>query len=199
MIGFIKGKVQNIENLQNASLIVYVNSNENSGIGYFITTPYSLESFKEGETLELWIQQIFREDSNSLYGFKTTAEKTLFNQLLSVTGIGPKVALSILGTFGIDGVLNAIYEENVNELSKTSGLGKKGASRIILELKGKLVVAENKPKQKNSELLIEALVNLGFKKGEVLKTVEEVSNEFGEINEKNIPVALKAALQSLNR
>ena len=129
MYFYIKGTV--VE--QYGSYIVLDKDN----IGYLINVanPYSFELNKE---YKVFIYQQIREDENSLYGFKTLEEKDLFLKLISVKGIGPKMALPILATGSINGIVDAIERENILYLKKFPKIGEKAARQIILDLKGKI-------------------------------------------------------------
>ncbi|KRO17980.1 Holliday junction branch migration protein RuvA [Lacticaseibacillus saniviri] len=107
------------------------------GVGYrlLVGNPYA---FAEKQAMTVYVQQIIRENDQSLYGFQTADEKRMFNQLLSVTGIGPKSALAILANGDQQTLSNAIAEENINFLTKFPGIGKKTASQIVLDLKNKV-------------------------------------------------------------
>ena len=125
MYFYIKGTV--VE--QYGSYIVLDKDN----IGYLINVanPYSFELNKE---YKVFIYQQIREDENSLYGFKTLEEKDLFLKLISVKGIGPKMALPILATVSINGIVDAIERENILYLKKFPKIGEKAARQIILDL-----------------------------------------------------------------
>jgi Holliday junction DNA helicase RuvA len=109
---------------------------DNNGIGYRINTanPYS---FKQGEEYKVYIYQHIREDENSLYGFKNIEEKDLFLKLIEVKGLGPKMALPMLATGSVNGIMDAINRENILYLKKFPKIGDKVAKQIILDLKGK--------------------------------------------------------------
>jgi len=96
-----------------------------------------------GDTFKILIYQHVREDHLSLYGFLRSEEKKLFIFLIGVSGIGPKLALSVLSSTGLHDFTQAIHESNVAALTSISGIGKKTASRLILELKDKLQLAQN--------------------------------------------------------
>ncbi|MCX2454444.1 Holliday junction branch migration protein RuvA [Lacticaseibacillus nasuensis] len=109
------------------------------GVGYRVLTanPYH---FTVGETTRVYVQQIIRDTEQSLYGFATEEDKATFNQLLTVTGIGPKSALAILANADPAGLASAVAADDVTFLTKFPGVGKKTAQQIILDLKGKLAV-----------------------------------------------------------
>lgn len=182
MYFYIKGKV--VE--QYGSFIVLDNNN----IGYLINVanPYSFELNKE---YEVYIYQHIKEDENSLYGFKTLEEKDLFLKLISVKGIGPKMALPILATGSINGIVDAIERENILYLKKFPKIGEKAARQIILDLKGKLNIEGIDTDSNNYEELQEVLKGLGYKDKEYKNIINKVDN--------NLPIELqvKEALKLL--
>lgn len=112
---------------------------ENSGIGYqlFIANPFRFSSKLNAEAT-IYVHQAVREDAITLYGFKDYTEKQLYLKLLSVSGIGPKSGLAILANDDHQGLVQAIENEDAAYLTKFPGVGKKTASQIVLDLKGKL-------------------------------------------------------------
>ena len=111
-----------------------------SGIGYEIHTSLSsLELMgKKGETTTVYTTLVHREDQMTLFGFPSLIEKELFNLLFSVSGIGPKTALTLLNNLTVSEISHSILNEDVTHLKKSQGIGEKTASRIILELKEKI-------------------------------------------------------------
>jgi len=131
MIGMLRGKVWEI---QADRLVLDV-----QGVGYLLSVPYGLLAKAcPGQELVVYTHVVMREDDISLYGFSSIEEKQLFLEMLSVSGIGPKAAISLLSTFGAVQIESAIISENLNLLTKVPGIGKKTAQRLILELKEKL-------------------------------------------------------------
>lgn len=130
MIGMLRGKVWEV---QAERLVLDV-----QGVGYLLTVPYGLlAKSSAGQELVVYTHVVMREDDLSLYGFSSLEEKQLFLEMLSVSGIGPKAAISLLSTFGAVQIESAIVSENLNLLTKVPGIGKKTAQRLILELKEK--------------------------------------------------------------
>ncbi len=184
MYAYIKGIVTDIE----AGFIVV----ETGGIGYQIYTgnPYS---FNEGEEYTVYLYQYVREDEISLYGFKTKEEKDLFLRLTSVKGLGCKMALPMLASGSISGIIDAIERENVLYLKKFPKIGDKVARQIILDLKGKLVAKEDMGSTHNFDELIEALKSLGYKTSDINKVIKQINaNDDIETQIKN---ALKLLLK----
>lgn len=149
---------------------------ENHGIGYLIYTasPYSFEIGKE---YKIYIYEHIREDENTLYGFATKEEKELFLKLIDVKGLGCKMALPMLATGSINGIIDAIERENILYLKKFPKIGDKVARQIILDLKGKLVSGKEIISETNNEELTEALKALGYKPVDIKKIIPKVSKE----------------------
>jgi len=131
MIAFVEGKVEEIE----FSHIVIIAG----GVGYYIHTPSNLYGqVREGDTVRIHTYQNVREDDISLFGFLDKADKELFQLLIQVSGIGPKVAINIIGSAPLDRLCESIKYEDMVFLTKLPGIGKKTAQRIILDLKDKI-------------------------------------------------------------
>lgn len=166
MIAYLEGKVLKT-GVNNLILKV-------SQIGYKVYVSNGiLMTTKVGNQLELFIYQNLKEDISDLYGFLNSNELDLFEKLISVNKVGPKSALNIMN-LGFDDVISAINNQDVTFLTKASGLGKKGAERIILELSGKLVL-EEQVSNIDQEVYL-ALESLGYERkhiSEVLKTKPE--------------------------
>lgn len=180
MYSYIKGIVIEI-NWANIIL-------DNNGIGYKIYTanPYS---FKENIEYKVYIYQHIREDENSLYGFNSIEEKDLFLKLIEVKGLGPKMALPMLATGSVNGIMDAINRENILYLKKFPKIGDKVAKQIILDLKGKFKEhVENVELDTNDELM-EVLRGLGYKTNDIVKVISKVSSEL------NIESRIKEALK----
>lgn len=134
MYEFLRGKIVDITP---AYIVVDVN-----GVGYHVLmgNPFT---FDEGQTATVYVQLIIRDTDQTLYGFASRRDKQLFNQLLSVTGIGPKSALAIQANAQGDALASAIANNDVAFLTKFPGVGKKTASQIVLDLQGKVAVPLN--------------------------------------------------------
>ncbi len=184
MYSYIKGIVTLIE----SNYIVL----DNNGIGYLIYTPNPY-SFKENEETLVWIYQNIREDEMTFYGFKTKEEKDLFLKLIEVKGLGCKMALPMLATGSISGIVDAIERENILYLKKFPKIGDKVAKQIILDLKGKLNNNITISKDSNEEV-IEALKGLGYKQADIVKVLPKVNSN--ETLEQQIKEALKLLLKS---
>ena len=168
MFDYIIGKITYIKN--NAIVV------ENNGIGYlvYVANPYSYELNKD---YKVYIYQHVMEDENSLYGFKSIEEKEFFLKLISVKGLGCKMALPILAVGSIDGIMDAIERENILYLKKFPKIGDKLARQIVLDLKGKLEfigvgISDDEMMVENE--LKEALIALGYKEKEIIPVVAKV-------------------------
>lgn len=174
------------------------------GVGYEIfLSAVSLEKLQNvSETVSLVIYTAVREDNITLFGFLSYAEKRLFLKLLSVSGIGPKLSMSILAGMPSQDLIDAIHREDLVRLTSISGIGKKTAERIILELKDKLLdlsTHSSSPEERRSrksglpEDLISALVNLGYNRNEIEKRLDRMQFQ----DPQNFQLSLKESLQAL--
>ena len=138
---------------------------ENNGIGYTVYTPNPYAFQDENKDYKVYLYQQIKEDEHLLFGFKTQEEKDLFLKLISVKGMGPKMALPILATGSVSGVVDAIERENILYLKKFPKIGEKVAKQMILDLKGKLgdVAVTNLTSGNNYDELVEVLQSLGYK------------------------------------
>ncbi len=150
-----------------------------NGVGYelYLSTNSLSKMPAVGEEASLFTHLHVREDALQLFGFVTPAEKELFGHLLSVSGVGPKVALSILSAFSVATLKKAIAMEDVDLISAVPGIGKKSAQRLILELKGKLALPDLKVSAASgaSSAFAEArnaLVSLGYSVAEANSALE---------------------------
>ena len=177
---------------------------EVSGIGYeIIVAPELASNSRVGDLLTLHTSLVVREDSWTLYGFEKVDSKSLFEQLQSVTGIGPKVASALLAVYTPEELRNAIATQDNAALERVPGIGKKVASRIILELKDKFGGGF---RSKNSlagpwrTQVIGALTGLGYSTKEAESALDDVLEEFGRTpTEKDLPEMLKLALAQSRR
>ncbi|MDE5714700.1 MAG: Holliday junction branch migration protein RuvA [Anaeroplasmataceae bacterium] len=164
---------------------------ENNGIGYLliVSNPYN---FSLNKDYKVYVYQYVREDVIDLYGFLFEEEKDLFLKLISVSGIGPKSALSILATGTVKEIVKAIEERNDSYLRKFPGIGAKASQQIILDLAGKLNFAEEII-VKNSKLedVEQALLALGYNKKEIAKILPKLDGTLDE------GILVKQALQAL--
>lgn len=158
---------------------------EVGGVGYAISlTPRTSLQIVMGSALTLSTTLVVREDSLTLFGFLDPHERDIFETLQSVSGIGPKVALAITGSLTPDELAHAIAAEDVKTIEKVPGIGKKGAQRLILELKGKLV-SDVAPQMISAhhgmrDQLLAALTGLGFSAKESDIAINASINQLAE-------------------
>lgn len=185
MYTYLKGKVTEIES-NHITL-------EIGGIGYLIYTanPYQFEIDNE---YKIYIYQLIREDELSLYGFKTIEDKELFLKLISVKGLGCKMALPMLATGSSTGIIDAIERENILYLKKFPKIGDKVARQIILDLKGKLVNSQTGVNNAiELDELVEVLKGLGYKNPDIKRVLPNIDKS--KAIEDQIKEALKLLLK----
>ena len=175
-------------------LVVGVN-----GIGYKVFSHAGIlgNISENGQNVKIWTHLYVREDAMDLYGFFNKEELDFFEVLISISGIGPRSALGILEVAPVSSLKQAIVSEDETFFTKVSGVGKKTAQRLILELKSKLaktVVLEKGEGFKEMGDAFEALVTLGYKAGDVRKVLNELPREMESMEEK-----VKEALKRLDR
>ncbi len=178
---------------------------DNQGIGYQMMVPMRGEAFpKIGQEIKIYTHMHVREDDVSLFGFLSKEEKEAFELLIGVNGIGPKVGLSVLSTLSVYELKMAVISEDVKTISKTPGLGPKGAKKLILELKDKLSFDELEEDGVGAEIFdttsdssdsvmitIEGLVSLGYSKSEAAIAVNKVEGAADLAPEELLKKALK--------
>lgn len=167
MFSFIRGKI--VEAEKNFITL------ENQGIGFqiFVANPFS---FPLGEEQTVYLYTHIREDEFSFYGFHSIEEKELFLRLINVKGLGPKMALPMLATGSVSGIIDAIDRENILYLTKFPKIGEKIARQIILDLKGKLAKNEE-VSTAGLEDLVEVLEGLGYKTNDIKKILPKLDHE----------------------
>ena len=193
MYEFFQG---NIADCDPSGVVVVV-----QGIGYYLLTanPYR---FKVGAEVTIYDQQIVRDNAIDLYGFADKAEKHLFQQLMRVSGIGPKSALAIIAGGDHAGLRDAIQAANITYLTRFPGIGKKTAQQIVLDLKDKVMLAEdtNLLMTSSSELTAEdqalqdgcdALLALGYREREVAKILPKLKQASADSAEAYIRLGLQ--------
>lgn len=186
MYGYITGKITEIGN----NYIIV----DNNGIGYIIYVPNPY-SYGLDKSYTIYTYTCIREDEHSLYGFKERDEKDLFLKLISVKGLGPKMALPIIATGSISGIIDAIERENILYLKKFPKIGDKVAKQIILDLKGKITNTNTglfKVEDTSNELM-EVLLGLGYKQADIKKVISKVDRELSLENQ--IKESLKLLLK----
>lgn len=190
MIGKLKGK---IDSIYDDHLILDVN-----GVGYNVyaaSKTIGTMQAKKDQDVTLLIETIVREDSITLYGFVSEIEKTWFNELCKVSGVGSKVALKILGTMAIDDIVLALNSGDKDLFSKVPGIGPKLALRIVSELKdsakkivGEFIISSNKSEKTTADInnkiladAISALENLGYKRSEIYPIASKQASQNPDI------------------
>lgn len=184
MYGYIKGIVKQI----NADYIII----ETNQIGYQIISPQPYSYQLEEQTIVYTYLHV-REDILALYGFNSDETLRLFKKLLSVSGIGPKSALSLVAGDKTQDVVAAIEKNDVKFLTKFPGIGTKSAQQIILDLKGKLVIDETELIPSITSDVSAALSALGYKSADITKALKQINLET------TVEVAIKEALQWMIR
>ena len=179
MISYIKGI---LAEKSPARIVV-----EAGGVGYEILIPLSsYDSIpRAGEEILIHTHHHVREDVQQLYGFATQRERQVFQMLISVSGVGPRLALGILSGASVEGFCEAIVREEVDQLTVIPGIGRKTAQRLIVELKGRMaeeevmvaVGAGAAARDTGAREAIEALMALGFTRSTSRKAVEKAAGE----------------------
>lgn len=167
MFNYIKGKVVDQE-----SNYIVVESN-NIGFQIQVANPYSYEL---GSNEQIFLYNHIREEEYTLYGFKNKEEKELFLRLINVKGLGPKMALPMLATGSVSGIIDAIDRENVLYLTKFPKIGEKIARQIILDLKGKLAANLQAENNSTNDELIDVLTSLGYKNSDIKKVIKSIDS-----------------------
>ena len=186
MYGYIKGIITEID----SSYVII----ENNGIGYiiYVPNPYSY-GLNQEHTIFTYTK--VGEEEYTLYGFKTREQKELFLKLISVKGLGPKMALPIIATGTFESIAEAIENENLSYLKKFPKIGDKVAKQMVLDLKGKLNTINTGlfAKEDLSNELYEVLVGLGYKQADVKRVLNKVDTK--QSLEEQVKEALKLMLK----
>ncbi len=191
---------------------------EVAGVGYAMATPLSLYEEYQGKTSEevfVYTRQVFRDDGQFLYGFSTDAEAQLFEFLLKLSGIGPRVALNLISTLGTDELLKSLSIEDGSALTRAPRVGKAKAEKIIFESKGRkkkieeLLSGISAPEQTAESIdpdgdffyqVDEALVSLGFQKKEIdnaRSKIQKSEDKLPETNDTGLQAWIKLFLRYL--
>ena len=198
MIRYVKGVYSMYVN---GGIVVEIQSG--LGLEIFLPVNSPIYRYGEGETIKVYTSMIVKEDDIRLYGFHNRESLDLFENLITVSGVGAKGAMSIVGTLDTDQLKRAVAFEDAKEIARANGIGKKTAERIILELKDKIGRIDediNKPSFDLPENLkvaederteaINALITLGYTKSEAFGAVSSVNDE-GLSSQEYIKKALK--------
>lgn len=184
MFGHITGKIFDIKPTR-----VIVDAH---GIGFVIhSTLGYIEKLKTGGEASFWTHTAVRETSIDLYGFETEEELRVFELLLTVSGVGPKSALAILGVAGIKAIEEAVVSRDTGALTKISGIGRKTAEKIVIELNGKLVSSNDRESSSSEDVdVFEALKSLGYRDRDIQDIIKNMPDDVVGTNER-IKFALK--------
>lgn len=181
MLGWLRGRVLSEEP---SGLILDVN-----GVGYELTAPVGTlgrATRDERDNVELWVHTHVREDALDLFGFSSELERRVFRLLVSVPNVGPKTAIGVLGALPLDELSRAVAARDLGRLGKIPGIGKKTAERLVVELVEKLpalVPPEGAskaggqaklPQVGTAQLLLKALVNMGYRPAEAERAVQHL-------------------------
>jgi holliday junction DNA helicase RuvA len=192
MIGYLKGKVIS---LKPTKLLLDVN-----GVGYLINISIlTYEKISAALNVSLYIFTNVKEDSITLYGFYTEAEKEMFELLISVNGVGPKIALSILSGIKTEDLVTAINQNNISRIVSVPGIGRKTAERLLLELKNKVTsLSASQPTSgipdSQTEAIL-ALATLGYNNKTAEPVIRSLVSEDPSLTLENL---IKKALSQLN-
>lgn len=198
MISSVRGEVLSV-GLDHAVLEV-------GGVGFAVQcTPATLATLRRGQETRLYTALVVREDSLTLFGFADVDARELFTLLQTVSGIGPRLALAALAVLEPDKLRTALSEGNITVLTQVPGIGRKGAERLSLELRDKVIAGAGDPAAESVPAasatvraeVVEALTGLGFPAKQAEQAVEKVLTEAGEAAETS--KVLRAALTTLGR
>jgi Holliday junction DNA helicase RuvA len=167
------------------------------GVGYKIfLSPYTIGKMVGKEEVEIYTHTHVREDALALYGFLNLEELDMFELLISISGVGPKAGMGILAIASPKTIRTAILNEDASILTKVSGVGKKTAERVILELQNKIV---DLPESERQEAMagndaMDALVSMGYSSSEAREALKNISKDIADVGER-----VKAALRILGK
>jgi Holliday junction DNA helicase RuvA len=187
MIATLRGEISQIED---NALVVEV-----GGVGFRVFVPAPLRGqVKAGEAVFLYTHLVVREDALILYGFESQGDRELFNILLGVDGVGPKVAISVLSTMTIDAIQRAVFGDEPDVLSRVPGVGKKTAQKMALHLKDKLKPGDGLSKlaamsDADGEVLA-ALTALGYSVVEAQAAIQSIPKDSPDDTGERLRLAL---------
>ena len=167
------------------------------GIGYRVWVPVHIQLPQVGSLMTLYVSPIIREDSHQLFGFLTRLERDFFEILITISGVGPKIALCLMGHLDLPDLHAAILQGNIQLLAKTPGIGKKTAERIIIELRDKVKTlpipsTQNSNQQMQNDAL-SALIHLGYPSAQAQRAVKTVLDQLKQ--EPDLGQLITAALK----
>ncbi|MEI0686254.1 Holliday junction branch migration protein RuvA [Brachyspira pilosicoli] len=189
MFAFIEGKVCTISE----GIIALLCSN---GVAYEIIVSKKL-NVNNDDNIRLYTQLMHKEDSMTLYGFKTREEKKMFNTLMSASGVGAKLAMEVLSTYSIDEIMHILFNKDINMLKKVQGMGVKKAEKLLFEIRDKIekidinISSSKISYNENESDVIKALISLGFSNNEAVKALSNIENKENKTTEDLISLALR--------
>ncbi|MEK7635110.1 MAG: Holliday junction branch migration protein RuvA [Patescibacteria group bacterium] len=188
MFGHITGK---IFDLKGTKTIV-----DAHGIGFSVHSTLSyLSKLRVGQEASFWTHTAVRENSIDLYGFETEEELKVFELLITVSGVGPKSGLAILSVAGVNAIEEAVATNDTTSLTKISGIGRKTAEKIVLELSGKFGTTRKGETVSSEDIdVFEALKSLGYRDRDIQETIKALPKTLTGANEK-----IKYALKNLGK
>lgn len=194
MIAYLEGKTVHKD-------LRYAIIQTTDGVGYKVfATLDTLTKVHEGAKATFWIHSVIREDAFDLYGFPTKEYLDFFELLITISGIGPKSALGILNAASVASIKDAVNSGETAYLTKISGIGKKVAEKIILELKGKVEPSDGATSLQSGDVdAVEALKSLGYTHKEARDALEEISSGSKTKDLKDTGEKVKAALRLLGK
>ncbi|MBW4514044.1 MAG: Holliday junction branch migration protein RuvA [Timaviella obliquedivisa GSE-PSE-MK23-08B] len=208
MISYLKGIVASVQKVSNTRVILTLEVNQ---IGYDLqVAPRLIQKIPpQEETMQVFTHMQTREDQTVLFGFESVAERDLFRQLISVSGIGPQMGLALLDSLGLQELVQAIVTSNTRLLSRTPGVGAKTAERIALELKTKLAewrlqsgistAPDASPASAIQEDVEMTLVALGYTNGEITQALRTVGQKTALAKNANAEAWIREAIAWLSQ
>lgn len=165
------------------------------GVGYLVHVPSQVPvQVKVGDEMRLFTHLVVREDAMTLFGFVSPEDRNAFQVLTGVTGVGGKLALSVLSSLGSDGLRRAVVSQDVALLTEVPGIGKRGAERILMELKERLgAISTTRPATSSAAEVREALIGLGYTPAELRDVLERMNGD------EPVEDLLRSALKELSR
>jgi holliday junction DNA helicase RuvA len=205
MIAYLKGTAIDIQTPTNNRTMLILEVN---GVGYELQVPHrTIESIVPNAEIQIFTHQQLREEQMSIYGFSSAAERDLFRQLISVSGVGASLAIALLDKLGLADTVQAIVSSNIQRLSTAPGVGKKTAERLALELRSKLgqwriasglseslpLTSLNQSMQAEVEM---TLLALGYTNDEIHHALQAISQDSLMVKSQNIEDWLRLAIAS---
>ncbi len=181
MIGYLEGII--IDKLDSNEIIVGV-----SGVGYRIST---VEDYRKSQKVKIYVHSYVRQDTMSLYGFVNLKGLQLFELLITVSGIGPKVGMSILRNTSLENIMDAISKADVSFFTSVPGIGKKGAQKVIIDLKNKVGgITDLDLNDDGKSDIVDGLVSMGFERRSIQRLLQKTDKEMTD--EEKIKFVIKS-------